>query len=374
MSNKNLIDEVIEKAPNRRSFLSKLAIASAAVAATGGLERASAQGTALTDADILNFALNLEYLEAEFYTVATTGKTIDQMGIGITGSGASGPTTGGALVALPNNSVMTSTVANQIAFDERQHVSFIRSALTAAGATPVAKPAINLNALGAGFGAITDFLVVARALEDIGVTAFGGAAPLITDKAILGAAARIALTEGEHAANIRLQIAVLGIPTTLLDGVDILPPPSGQNFFSVDNNALTQVRTPGQVLFLAYGGQANATSGGFYPNGVNGTINTSSAGVPIMNQTVAAVSPSTITTNQSSLTLDASTSVSAAGALTYFFSVAPGGLTPAILQTMNNPKAIIQFVGGPGLYNLLLTVTDANGKTSTAPIALTYKP
>ncbi len=374
MSNKNLINEVLEHAPNRRSFLSKLAIASAAVAATGGLERASAQGAAPTDADILNFALNLEYLEAEFYTVATAGKTIDQMGIGITGSGTQGATTGGAQVTMPNNTLMTSTIATQIAFDERQHVTFIRSALTAAGAMPVAKPAINLNALGAGFGGITDFLVVARALEDIGVTAYAGAAPLISDKAILGAAARIAQTEAEHAANIRLQIAVLGIPTMLLDGVDILPPPSGQNFFSVDNNALTQTRTPGQVLFLAYGNKANATSGGFYPSGVNGTINMSSAGVAIMNQTVATVTPSTMTTNQSSITLDASSSVSAGGALTYLYSVAPGGLTPAILQTMNNPKAIVQFVNGPGVYNLLLTVTDANGKTSTAPITLTYKP
>ena len=46
--------------------------------------RAMAQSAMVTDTDILNFALNLEYLEAQFYTLATTGKTIDQVGIGIT--------------------------------------------------------------------------------------------------------------------------------------------------------------------------------------------------------------------------------------------------------------------------------------------------
>src|SRR5580658_1536478 len=100
--------------------------------------------TAPTDADILNFALNLEYLEAEFYTVATTGMTIDKMGIGITGSGTAGATTGGAQVNFGSNSnaPMAAAIANEIAFDERAHVAYIRDALAAAGDVPIAKPAI----------------------------------------------------------------------------------------------------------------------------------------------------------------------------------------------------------------------------------------
>ena len=52
-----------------------------------------------TDIAVLNFALNLEYLEAEFYTKAFYGLTLEEFGgIPITGSGKQGPTTGGKKV------------------------------------------------------------------------------------------------------------------------------------------------------------------------------------------------------------------------------------------------------------------------------------
>ena len=40
----------------------------------------------IEEVDILNFALNLEYLEAEFYTYATTGKSITSFGIATKGT------------------------------------------------------------------------------------------------------------------------------------------------------------------------------------------------------------------------------------------------------------------------------------------------
>ena len=40
----------------------------------------------IEEVDILNFALNLEYLEAEFYTYATTGKSITTFGVGTKGT------------------------------------------------------------------------------------------------------------------------------------------------------------------------------------------------------------------------------------------------------------------------------------------------
>jgi hypothetical protein len=373
MAKRNIIEEVIAEAPNRRRFLTKIALSSAGVAAMGSGLKAQTSGP--SDADILNFALNLEYLEAEFYTVATTGKTIDELGISITGSGNQGVATGGKMVNLTNSSFPTANIAMEIAEDERSHVTLIQQALTAAGAQPIAQPTINLNALGIGFGSLAEFLTLARAFEDVGVTAYAGAAPLISDKGILGYAARILAAEAEHVSNIRLQVAQLGIPTSLLDGADILPPPSGQSYFSLNSVGLAQTRTPGEVLYIVYGAMANVTAGGFFPNGVNGTINMSSAGVSVTNITNAVVTPTNLTTSQASVVLDGSASTSGSGKLSYLFMVVPGGLQPALLQTSNNPKATVDFVNGPGLYLVQLIVTDATGTVSKSPVVmLNYQP
>ncbi len=283
MANKDLINDVVSSSPNRRSLLRTFGVASAAVGASfaaGGLLKADPASP--TVVDVLQFALNLEYLEAEFYTVATSGKTIDQepYNIGIDGTGKGGATTGGSQVNFGNNLVFTGSVAAEIGTDERAHVTLLRGALMEAGITPVAKPAIKLDALGIGFANEVQFLTLARIFEDIGVTAYGGAAQLkaVTDSPYIGTAARILATEAEHVGNIRLQIARLGIASPKLDGVDILPPPTGTDFISADKvTGLTAIRTPGQVLYLAYGNKAGATSGGFFPNGANGNLHTSSA-------------------------------------------------------------------------------------------------
>ncbi len=268
MDSQSLLTNVIEQSSNRRRFMQKLGAATAVLGAASAVQ---AQDTAITDVDILQFALNLEYLEAEFYTIATSGRSIDTFGVGITGEGTAGATTGGSRVIFNNFSAPVSNIMEELASDERAHVTLIRTALTGAGVMPVAKPAINLNVLGFGFGGQVDFIILARILEDIGVTAYTGAAPLITDKAILGVAARILAVEGFHAGNIRLLIAQNRYNTMKVDGVDVLPPPSGAKFFATDNNALATIRTPAQVLFLAYG-KENAMGGGFFPAGFNGKL------------------------------------------------------------------------------------------------------
>jgi hypothetical protein len=257
--------------PNRRSFMGKLGLAGAVLGAAAAAPIAKGQSTAApSDVDILNFALNLEYLEAAFYTKATTGQTIDQFGFTIAGSGDAGLVTGGAQVTFGSNDATAMKVAMELAHDEQTHVALLQGAIAMLGGQAIAQPAINLDAVGFGFGSVQDFLKLARIFEDIGVSAYGGAAPLISSKTILGYAARILAAEAEHVGNIRLMVDQYGIATTPVDGADIIPPPSGTQFFSLNSMALTEVRTPAQVLYIAFGGVANATSGGFFPSGING--------------------------------------------------------------------------------------------------------
>jgi hypothetical protein len=99
-----------------------------------------------------------------------------------------------------------------------------------------------------------------------------------------------ASAEAQHAATIRTQIARLKIPTTPLDGVDLIPPPSGQAkqvLWIKVSDGLVATRTAGQVLYLALGGKSGAKQGGFFPSGLNGTITSSTEPAPTSNVAAA---------------------------------------------------------------------------------------
>ena len=275
---KGLIDELVSASPNRRSFLKTIGAATAGVTALSMAGITTAQGQTATEVEVLKFALNLEYLESEFYCYAQIGQGIEYFGIGVNGeANGSNPTSGmvtsgGRKVNFSGNALLLE-VAEQLGADERAHVTLLRTAL---GSQVIAKPNLNLDALGFGFGSVAEFLRLSRIFEDIGVSAYAGAAGLLTTPSVITTAARILAAEAEHVASIRTQIASNGISTAALDGADIIPPPSGKLVLSTNpSNGLPATRTPGEVLYLAFGGKANATSGGFFPSGVNGAIITS---------------------------------------------------------------------------------------------------
>jgi Ferritin-like domain len=253
----------------RRNFIKNVGLAGAGIAAGAVLQGCSDNSTStnpkaqtVPETDVLNFALNLEYLEAEFYSVAVTGATLSSSVTGETSTA-----TGGAKVTFTDTRI--ADIAAEILNDEMLHVKFLRSAL---GGVAVAEPAINLNALGIGFASQAEFLTLSRAFEDTGVSAYAGAATLLTGNN-LQAAAQILATEAYHAGNIRLNVVQQGITVKATDSLDV--PPDETHFFPVDANGLAIKRTPSQVLAIVYANSTPGTaSGGFYPNGMNGNIKT----------------------------------------------------------------------------------------------------
>lgn len=257
-----------------------------------------AEAAQVTDTDILNFALNLEYLEAQFYTLATTGKTIDQVGVGITGGGgaAGGSVTVKANAMVPFSTPLLQQFAGELAKEEQNHVTFLRTAL---GSGVVAMPNLDLqnsfNALAgaAGLGSTFDpfaseanFLLGAFIFEDVGVTAYLGAAGLLSNKTYLDKAAGILAVEAYHAGSIRLRVFQAGSEAqaaaskiaaarALLDGagnddVGVGVSQGAATIVDANSDAMAFARTTSQVLKIVYGG--GSAGGAFYPNGLNGNI------------------------------------------------------------------------------------------------------
>ena len=308
-----ILDDIITS--RRAMMLGGSALATLALTGIGKAQTT----TALNDNDILNFALNLEYLEAQFYTLATSGKTIDQMGIGIgAGTSATGggtvtvKPTGVASCLVPFSSSIVSAYANETATEERKHVSFLRTAL---GSNTVAMPNLDLYnsfiALGSKIGVanydpfMSDlfFLLGAYIFEDVGVTAYHGAAGLISDSANLIPAVGIHAVEAYHAGLVRTTLyamdqanPALGIASltqkisavrnsadgsTTVDDIGLSQTMVSLNgssatftsstIVNADSNSIGFARTTQQVLSIVTVGAAN-NQGGFFPQGLNGNI------------------------------------------------------------------------------------------------------
>ena len=253
-----------------------------------------------TDQDILNFALNLEYLEAQFYYFASFGTGLPNSIL--TGTGTQGGVKGGKQV--PFTDILVRQYAREIANDERAHVEFLRGAL---GGAAVSQPALDISSdpngafssaaraaglvgPGASFANDENFLLGAYIFEDVGVTAYKGASPLIVSKTFLEAAAGILAAEAYHAGLVRTVLYAKGIATPSLrtsadaisdarDGLDgstdldqgITGDANQSNIVPLDQNGLAFSRTTGQVLNIVYLNNAAVTMGGFFPAGVNGT-------------------------------------------------------------------------------------------------------
>ena len=302
--------------------------------------------TAYTDADILNFALNLEYLEANFYYLAAFGTTIDVANAKSMAAGApmvtlnapvgtAGKVTAKANAQVPFTLPTVAAYAVETAIEEAKHVNVLKSTL---GSAAVAQPAIDLTG-GAAYpstaafntlagaagvnGGVFDpfssdafFLIGAYIFEDVGVTAYHGAAPLLSTasqpSSNLSAAAGILAVEAYHAGLVRTtinQLDTTGAYTTITNQISALRSTlslaanNGMNsdktatpddfglanrmvtlgataglnasqLVDADANVVAWSRTTTQVLNIVTGGKGatagTKAAGVFFPVGLNG--------------------------------------------------------------------------------------------------------
>ncbi|RYU86965.1 ferritin-like domain-containing protein [Mucilaginibacter terrigena] len=170
---------------NITSFGSKVAVAALPFALGTMFKKAYGQAASPAVIEVLNFALTLEFLEAEFYN---TGKS------------------SGVIPASDK------PYLNVVARDENAHVKFLQDTIAALGGTAVSKPNIDLSGgNGSGNGpfknAFNDyalFLTAAQVFEDTGVRAYKGQAPALKgNQVVLTAALSIHAVEARHASAIR---------------------------------------------------------------------------------------------------------------------------------------------------------------------------
>ncbi|RSV16562.1 ferritin-like domain-containing protein [Sphingomonas sp. ABOLG] len=320
-----MLDAAAARRAERRRFLQ---LAGGASIAAGGLALLSACGgdddddngpapnpspsptptpTSTSNADraALNFALQLEYLQAQYFSYATTGAGLDAALL--TGTGTPGAVTGGSTV--PFTDAVIAACAREIAQDARARVVALRTLIAAEG---VAQPAINIS--GAADGAFTtaarnattvgagelfnpyanedNFLLGAFFLQDVIVTAYKGLVALANLNATREAFTGIAGAQAYHAGFIRTAIyerpAIRAQTVTLsnyrdsLDGgadldQGVVGTNGAANITPADGNGITFSRSAPQVLNVLYLNKAAVSSGGFFPAGLNGDVKTSAA-------------------------------------------------------------------------------------------------
>jgi hypothetical protein len=227
----------------------KLALAAVPLAVSSMFSKAYGQ----TPADVngvLNFALTLEYLEAEFYNNI----------VGSAGYLTAPAAAQGALTKIKD--------------DENKHVAFLKTVL---GSAAVAKPTFDFTAGNgsnsgpfAGYLASYDVqLAMAQTFEDTGVRAYKGQAPnLQSNRTVLTAALNIHSVEARHASHIR----------QMRRGRNMLIP-AGQTvkpWITLNQSGIEAGAANGAIQ-LSYNGEENTSQAGVNIVGLGGAFNDAAA-------------------------------------------------------------------------------------------------
>ncbi len=280
----------------------------------GQIPSARAQTTA--DVAALNFMLNIEYLLAQFTSVVV-GETVNPARI--TGGGIAGvPPIPGRKVTFTDT--LLQTIVREMAADNRAHLVPMR---VVTGASAIHQPLIDLSATATApftvamrragvvgaeatfdpYASEENLLYALFYLKSVSVAAYRGLAAGITNQVVLQNFAGLLGTESIHAATIRSYLHTRGATAarlrtnadaiaafqrslnggTVFQGISPSDLAVAGGTVRVANGAPVQWtgdvggRSAAQILNQLYLTDAAVTSGGFFPNGVNGAIRASAA-------------------------------------------------------------------------------------------------
>lgn len=313
MTEKTMINNIpASSETSRRNLLFGAGIAGAALTAV----RANAQSPAPppnADVSILNYALTLEHLEANFYTEGLNRLKVADF---------SNSTL--AKVVGPGTIAGVYTNLGRIRDHEVAHVGALQTAIRSLGGTPVAPCTYKFTYTNAD-----QFLQVALSLEELGVQAYDGAIAMLTAAALKTAGASIATVEARHAAYLQLLNSSIPFP-----------------------KAFDETKMMREVLAMASGFIASC-----------GTT-------PVGMATTAILMPKNLTTFERLVQLDATQSISGTGQpLTYELKLVSGAA--AVLEA-NNARPWVQLSGGAGEYTFEVVVTDSSGTKAMDRVTINY--
>ncbi|MEJ7605500.1 MAG: ferritin-like domain-containing protein [Bryobacteraceae bacterium] len=291
----------------------ELALGAGLVGLAVAAGRSNAQSPAsVSDIAILNYALTLEHLEANFYVTGLERLKLADFQ-GATFARVLGPGTAGGVL----------TNLGRIRDHEVAHVAALRATIRSLGGVPVEPCSYSFT-----YKNVDEFLQIAQALEETGVSAYDGAIAMITAAAVKTAGASIATVEARHAAYLQLVNSNVPFP-----------------------QAFDTAKTMREVLAIA---SQFITSCGTQPVGM---------------ATTAILLPKNLQTVNPRGTLVASQSLSAHGQpLKYELRVISGS---ASVSQGSTGMPSVQFTS-PGDYIFELVVTDSAGVVSTDRTTIKY--
>lgn len=263
------------------------------------------------EADTLNFALNLEYLEGEYFNRALYREGLDKFDPGLSGGGP--PPIG---FELANLDPPTRDIIQQLGLQEVGHIRIIRETVKEAIPRPLLDLGVEVwakffkEALGYHltppfnpYANSVNFVLSVYFLPYIGLTGYVGANPnLTTPTAKRLVAGLLGVESGQDAvirywlyerryekvypypitvAEITAKISILRNnlgKTGIVDEGLIVPKELGAegrvsgNILSADPNSVSYSRTPREILRVLYDTGNESIAGGFYPRGANGRV------------------------------------------------------------------------------------------------------